>query len=225
MHKAFEVVLGTALFVVVTFPSAALAGETADRAAGWIEAMELPVAAHRLREAGVSNEEMKIALTALRENRGVGGERASILSVRLLKAELEVVRERGAMRGFGAFVRERIEAGLRGQELARAVRERRGGERVEAAEEERRPAAARGRTPTRRGSASTGRGGERTRRPTAAPGRSGAGRQVGQRRAVSPGSRGATSRGAERRPVGRRPPADRDDEGSPGRSRRGSTRR
>ena len=101
------------------------AGES-NRAKALLEAMDLPVAAHMLRQSGMPRQEVNESLRVLRRSEDSrADERASRRSARILRAEAETAREHGPMDGFGAFVRAQVESGVRGQELAQAIREQR----------------------------------------------------------------------------------------------------
>lgn len=201
--------LSAALLVAVLAPFEAAAGEAAsERAAALLEAMELPANAHALRQTGTSPAEVRAALEVLRKARAADDqERASRRSARLLRLEVEMAREHGHMEGFGAFVRAQVEAGVRGQELAAAIREHRGEQRrgrAQAREEAKQRKAA-------------------PQKADRTPERTGVGKRTQERRQIGTPVRPAAG---ERRPVGRQPArTDDDDDESETRSRRGPARR
>lgn len=77
----------------------------------------LPVAAADARDAGVSDAQVRGVLDAIRRS-GLPPEDG----YRVLEQEVAVVREGGPKENFGAFVQSQLDAGLRGQELAQAIR-------------------------------------------------------------------------------------------------------
>jgi hypothetical protein len=79
-------------------------------------AMNLPVRTTEAREWGVPEERVKSTIWDIRRG-GVSAEDAS----RIFDEEVRVVREGGSKDNFGAFVKSRVEAGLRGRELADAI--------------------------------------------------------------------------------------------------------
>ncbi len=79
-------------------------------------AMNLPVRTTEAREWGVPEERVKSTIWDIRRG-GVSAEDAS----RIFDEEVRVVREGGSKDNFGAFVKSRVEAGLRGRDLADAI--------------------------------------------------------------------------------------------------------
>lgn len=79
-------------------------------------AMNLPVRTTEAREAGVPEERVRSTIWDIRRG-GVSAEDAS----RIFDEEVRVVREGGSKDNFGAFVKSRVEAGLRGRDLAEAI--------------------------------------------------------------------------------------------------------
>ncbi|MFU8806083.1 MAG: hypothetical protein ACNA8W_19885, partial [Bradymonadaceae bacterium] len=132
MKIKYAVVLSTILVGLMGVVAPALAdGEPpvpGEKAAAMLEAMELPRAAHELREAGVARAEVVEALVSLRADKKDDDEdRPAQRSARVLRAEAETAREHGPTENFGAFVREQVKDGVRGQELTQMIRERREG--------------------------------------------------------------------------------------------------
>lgn len=78
----------------------------------------LPVAAADARDAGVPDAQVRGLLDVIRQS-GLPPEDG----YRVLEEEVRVVREGGPKENFGAFVQTQLDAGLRGQELAEAIRE------------------------------------------------------------------------------------------------------
>ncbi len=79
-------------------------------------AIQLPVVAHEMRRDGVPEEDVDVVLDAGRKSgMGAGG------TTEALEAARDAGRQEGRTDNLGAFVRERIEAGLRGQDLAAAI--------------------------------------------------------------------------------------------------------
>ncbi len=99
---------GVALLVCGLLGSAAMAAE--------IRAEDLPARAQALRDGGVDADEVRQALMAAMEARLSAAAAAS-----LLDASLGPVQEHGPVPAFGAFIKEQLDAGLRGEELASAI--------------------------------------------------------------------------------------------------------
>lgn len=83
-------------------------------------ALELPAQAHAARERGTPNEEVSEALDALEEE-NVGADE----SAELLRVDGEAAAEHGAHQRLGDFVEAQLEQGVRGRELAEAIRNER----------------------------------------------------------------------------------------------------
>jgi hypothetical protein len=81
-----------------------------------VAAADLPARAEALRKAGVKPEEVKEALRAVREAGLPASEARDVLD-----ESADAVEENGSVDNFGAFVREQVRAGKRGQELAEAI--------------------------------------------------------------------------------------------------------
>lgn len=79
-------------------------------------AMNLPVRTAEARDAGVPDERVRSTVWDIFRS-GVPAEDAT----RIFDEEVRIVREGGSKDNFGAFVRSRVEAGLRGRELAEAI--------------------------------------------------------------------------------------------------------
>jgi hypothetical protein len=82
-----------------------------------LRALELPNVAEILRERGVPVEEIEAAIEGARERAIPAGEMTEVM-----EATAESVEEDGPIENFGAFVQEQLAAGLRGRDLAAAIR-------------------------------------------------------------------------------------------------------
>jgi hypothetical protein len=82
-----------------------------------LAAAELPRKAQALRDKGVDRAEVRKAIEATKERRLEARERRE-----LLEAAARAVDEHGPVDNFGAFVRTQLDKGLRGRELAAAIR-------------------------------------------------------------------------------------------------------
>jgi hypothetical protein len=87
-------------------------------ASGFLLSLRLPALAHETRSKGVPDADVKLAVTALREAR-VAPEEA----VGTFEAAVASVDEKGPVERFGEFVQHKLNEGLRGQRLARAIRD------------------------------------------------------------------------------------------------------
>lgn len=102
---------------------AALAGSafaqdgTVDPGARIIAALELPHAANEARRAGVGDDQIKIVLSIGKDKKAENAEVA-----KALRAGAEATKQNGPIDNFGAFVQSQLDAGLRGQDLAAAIR-------------------------------------------------------------------------------------------------------
>ena len=86
-------------------------------AARILGALDLPLKAQALRKAGADEKEVKAGLKAVRDSKVAAGEAAELLG-----AAAESARDHGPVGNFGAFVKERLGEGLRGKQLAEAIR-------------------------------------------------------------------------------------------------------
>jgi len=82
-----------------------------------MRAIRLPETSQEARRAGVPEEDLRNALRAGRERRLPADEMDVILT-----DEVDAVRENGPIDNFGAFVQARLAEGLRGRDLAAAIR-------------------------------------------------------------------------------------------------------
>lgn len=92
-------------------------GQVPDWVAQIIAAAELPVVAAQARNDGIAADQVRTAIEAMRRSRV----RAADARVVLEEAR-NARREHGPVDNFGAFVQSRLDAGLRGRELAAAIR-------------------------------------------------------------------------------------------------------
>ncbi len=151
--------------------------EVAEAAADILAALKLPQVAERVREAGVPREDVEDVVMAAKDRGMSPGETAEIL-----EASSEAVDDHGPVDNFGAFVQARLDEGLRGRDLAAAIRaehEARGigkGKRLERADRPERGRPDRGAHPDARGG--TDRDGN-ARGPSARPARPGGARPGG----------------------------------------------
>lgn len=103
------------MVLLLPLPSTAVAQDWLDKV---LTAALLPVVAAESREAGVPDVQVRDILGILRRNRLPADD-----AWRVLDEEVRVVREGGPKDNFGAFVQTQLDAGLRGRELAQAIRE------------------------------------------------------------------------------------------------------
>jgi hypothetical protein len=82
-----------------------------------LRAIQLPDISKILRDRGIPPEEIQAMIAAARERGVPAGE-----STDVLKETAETMEETGPIENFGAFVQERLQAGLRGRDLADAIR-------------------------------------------------------------------------------------------------------
>ncbi|MFO7892562.1 MAG: hypothetical protein R6U63_02410 [Longimicrobiales bacterium] len=82
-----------------------------------LQAIQLPDVSEVLRERGVPMEEIEEMIDAARARGVTAGE-----STDVLEETAEAVEDTGPIENFGAFVQEQLQAGLRGRELAEAIR-------------------------------------------------------------------------------------------------------
>jgi hypothetical protein len=91
--------------------------EKQDKKAEVLAALDLPKKAKALRDKGVAGAEVKEAIREARKKK-LGAKRTK----KLLEAAEESVDENGPVDNFGAFVRQKLDEGLRGKELAAAIK-------------------------------------------------------------------------------------------------------
>lgn len=170
-------------------PAVAQAVSLADRV---IAAATLPALARDLRVSGVPDKDVSDVLGVL-SNRKVRPEDARVI----LKEEADAARQHGPVDNFGAFVQSKLDQGLRGRELAAAIRAEHAARGIKGAagrRDERVPAAGR-KDDDKRGEAkedehkdhedakpdAKGKGRDENPGTAANPGKSGAAKQRGQR--------------------------------------------
>lgn len=82
-----------------------------------LQAIQLPDLAEILRERGVPTEEIEATMEGARQRGVPPGDMAGVL-----EETAEAVEQTGPIENFGAFVEQQLDAGLRGRELAEAIR-------------------------------------------------------------------------------------------------------
>lgn len=82
-----------------------------------LRALRLPNVAEILRQRGVPVEQIEAAMEGARERTVPAGEMTNVM-----EETAESVEENGPIENFGAYVQEQLAAGLRGRELAQAIR-------------------------------------------------------------------------------------------------------
>lgn len=111
----------TSILVLLTFllPVPVVAQEPAEQASDILYSILLPRTSQILRESGVPDEEVQSVIAEARRRRVPAQETQQVL-----EQTLESVREHGPVDNFGAFVQTQLAAGLRGRDLAQAIRDR-----------------------------------------------------------------------------------------------------
>jgi hypothetical protein len=87
-------------------------------ATGFLLSLRLPTLAHETRTRGVPDEDVKVALASMKEA-NVPPEDA----IETFKATVASIDEKGPVENFGAFVQSKVKEGLRGPQLAKAIRD------------------------------------------------------------------------------------------------------
>ena len=106
------------LLVLATVLAVAPAAAQVDQAVeSVLQALRLPRATQEARVLGVPESDIRGVLDTAREKRVPAG----VLS-ELFEGENEAIRQHGPIDNFGAFVQARLQDGLRGRELAAAIR-------------------------------------------------------------------------------------------------------
>ena len=82
-----------------------------------LRALLLPRTTHEARQAGIAEEELRKVLRAGRDRRIPPDEMELVL-----REEVRAMEDHGPIDNFGAFVQQRLDQGLRGRELAAAIR-------------------------------------------------------------------------------------------------------
>jgi hypothetical protein len=112
--------LGAILLIALTSPAALAQIEPTTQppaAERVLKASRLPKKAHEVRSKGVPDADVKDALRAGKSKGLKAGEMSDVAD-----AHARAVDEHGPTDNFGAFVRARLDEGLRGRELAAAIR-------------------------------------------------------------------------------------------------------
>lgn len=105
----------TLMVVLLSLPSTVMAQDWLDKV---LTGAMLPVVAAQARETGVTDAQVRDVLGTLRRNQLPADD-----AWRVFDEEVRAVREGGPKGNFGAFVQTQLDAGLRGRELANAIRE------------------------------------------------------------------------------------------------------
>jgi hypothetical protein len=106
-----------ALLAVAAAASAAAQAASEEEAAEVLAAIRLPASAQALRERGVPAEEVGAAVREAKERHVRATDAQGALA-----ASAEAVESHGPIENFGTFIRAQLAAGLRGRELAAAIR-------------------------------------------------------------------------------------------------------
>ena len=109
-------IICAALAVIVTTADAQAPARTAADSA-LLRALRLPEVMQLARASGVADSTIRDILGTLRRGGVLAGD-----AVPVLDAEIAADSGRRRMDNFGSFVRAQVEAGVRGQELAAAIR-------------------------------------------------------------------------------------------------------
>ena len=110
-------VLGWMAFLVVVAAAPVAAQESNDEfVQGVLQAIRLPTVTREARTLGVPDRDVRGILTTARERRIRAGSVAELFA-----AENDAIRQHGPIDNFGAFVQQKLDAGLRGRELAAAI--------------------------------------------------------------------------------------------------------
>jgi hypothetical protein len=120
MNRVLVVALATLMTTVAWAEDPAKPATTAAPAAQGptiLDAIDLPVAAERARRAGIPEDQVRDALSAVKE-KGEKPDKAK----HMLDAAGAAAEESGPTDNFGAFVRSQLAEGKRGQDLAAAIR-------------------------------------------------------------------------------------------------------
>jgi hypothetical protein len=107
--------LVTALLFVA--PVSPLAAQVPDWVTQLLAAAELPVVAVQIRNDGVAASQVQAAIDAMAASRLRAHE-----ARQLLVEERDAIRDHGPVDNFGAFVQTKLAAGLRGRDLATAIK-------------------------------------------------------------------------------------------------------
>ena len=110
-----KTIILTSIAVATLLPSHALAQDSLRQ--NILRAIDLPRAAAELRAAGVPVDEVRNAIETARRRRVPAAETEEVLS-----ETSRAVEEHGPIENFGAFVQTQLQSGLRGRDLAAAIR-------------------------------------------------------------------------------------------------------
>ena len=105
------------LLSLATVTPGAVAQDVVQEGAEILQAILLPRVAELLRDRGVPIDEVEHAVEEARRSGVAPGEATAIFEEAVVSVE-----ENGPIENFGGFVQQQLERGLRGQELAAAIR-------------------------------------------------------------------------------------------------------
>ncbi|MEJ2215200.1 MAG: hypothetical protein P8099_01170 [Gemmatimonadota bacterium] len=109
--------LASCLAIVFVAQPAATEAQAARPDSGLLQAILLPTVAQTLRDGGIPDADVKVAVVSARNSNVAAGD----LTV-VFRQTVTTVQEHGPIENFGAFVQQQLRAGLRGQALAQAIR-------------------------------------------------------------------------------------------------------
>lgn len=105
------------VFALSVFASGAGSAQQPDWVAVLLNAAMLPVSANAARSEGVPGDEVRAVIEAMRDRNVRAHEAREVLD-----EARNARREHGPVDNFGAFVQSKLDAGLRGRDLAAAIR-------------------------------------------------------------------------------------------------------
>ena len=111
-----KVISWIAFLVVVAAAPVAAQDSNDEFVKGLLQAIRLPTVAREARTLGIQDRDVRAILTTARGRRIRAGSVAELFA-----AENDAIREHGPIDNFGAFVQQKLDAGLRGRELAAAI--------------------------------------------------------------------------------------------------------
>lgn len=109
-------ILGWTAVLLLAGTAPAGAQDSDDLVQGILQAMRLPTVTREARLLGVADRDVRDILTMGRDRRVRAGSMAELFA-----AENDAIRQHGPIDNFGAFVQSKLDAGLRGRDLAAAI--------------------------------------------------------------------------------------------------------